>query len=145
MITTMITAARNFSSILTNKHGENHLISLLELGMIDSDDDEIETISHNVGALNSGKSYSFNFIAYPDDWKDCDELQATIYTETGIVVLSTVPSPKDDTKTETKTESDDISISDDIGIVSLSSSGGGCELGLGAFALSILLLKRKAR
>lgn len=131
--------------VITNKHGENHLISLLELGMIDSDDDEIETISHNVGVLNSGESYSFNFIAYPEDWKDCDELQATICTETGIVVLSTVPSPKDDADPETETESDDISISDDIGIVSLGSSGGGCEIGLGAFALSILLLKRKAR
>ena len=77
--------------VITNKHGENHLIYTLELGMIDSDDDEIETISHNVGILNTGESYSFSFIAYPQDWKDCDELQTTIHYEAGTVIISSLP------------------------------------------------------
>ena len=86
--------------VITNKHGENHLISTLELGMIDSDDDEIETISHNVGILNTGESYSFSFIAYPQDWKDCDELQAIIHTEAGIVTLSSLPDTSEKPITE---------------------------------------------
>ena len=126
--------------VITNKSSENHLISLLELVMIDSDDDDdgVETISWNVGVLNTGESYSFSFIAYPEDWKDCEELQAAIYTESEIVTLSAAPS---DINTQDETENDP-----EYG--SIRDSSGGCELGFNVsvlvFALSALLFKRKA-
>ena len=107
------------------------------------------------GVLNTGDSYSFSFTAYPDDWKKCSELQTAIYTESDTITLSTAPSgntypdenesnnesqnenSENGSETQPKTESYDLS--------RYLGSSGGCEIGLGAFALSILLLKRKSR
>ena len=124
---------------ITNRYVENQLILSITLSMIDSDDNEIDTISRNVGVLNTGETYSFTFAADPEDWKDCKELNAVLYTDDGTVTISALRSTTDDGEDESPNESPKAP----------GGSSGGCDSGFTLsgliLALSILIHKRKAR
>ena len=119
---------------ITSRYVENQLISPLVLSMIDSDDNEIDAFSRNIGVISTGETYTFTFAADPEGWKDCEELHAVLYTDDGTVKIYALRDRTDDGNNEAP--------------AALGSPSGGCDSGFTlsgiGLALSMLLMRRKA-
>lgn len=108
--------------VINNKAGRK-LLAILELNMLGSENEKVESLTHNIGVMNGGGNYSYKFLANPAKWKECDELEAVFHTDIGVIRMneSKSDSPGGDSRRLP------------------SSSGGGCDTGLSVLGLGIIL------
>ena len=121
--------------VISNK-GSHNILASLELNLIASDDKKVESFTHNIGIMKNGETHSYKFLALPAKWRNCKELQAIFYTDSGIISQSAEPS-------DSPAPSPDPDIPANI----LTGSSGGCDMGLSVLSLvlllPVLLIKRK--
>ncbi|MBQ3395131.1 MAG: hypothetical protein IJG55_02225, partial [Synergistaceae bacterium] len=107
--------------VITNKAGRK-LLAILELNMLGSENEKVESLTHNIGVMNGGGNYSYKFLANPTKWKECDELEAVFHTDIGVIRQTAA-------KSSSGGDSERLP----------GSSGGGCDTGLSVLGLGIIL------
>lgn len=108
--------------VITNKAGRK-LLAILELNMLGSENEKVESLTHNIGVMNGGGNHSYKFLANPAKWKECDELEAVFHTDIGVIRMNESKSDSPGGDSERLP----------------SSSGGGCDTGLSVLGLGIIL------
>ncbi len=93
----------------------------------------MQSLTHNIGLMNSGERHSYKFLVKPEDWDDCKDIEAVFYTDSGIIRESVSKSSEDESEDEPEDWSDE---DEPEGV---GSSSGGCDAGLSALGLEVIL------
>lgn len=117
------TKAFDAECVITN-NGGSMMLALLELNLLASGDETVQSLTHNVGLMNTSEKHSYKFLVKPENWKSCDELEAVFYTDSGILRKSASKSPEDEPEDQSR---------------GVGSSNGGCDAGLSALGLGLIL------
>lgn len=100
-------------------------ISLVELNLMGSNDEVLESFSRQVGVIEKGETFTFKFLVKPEVWRLGRALEAVFYTNNGVIRQRTAKGSGS------------------------SGSSGGCDAGSSVLGLGILLpallIRRKAR
>lgn len=112
------------SSLAANA-AEQAYISLVELNLIGSNNEVLESFSRQVGVIEKGETFTFKFLVKPEVWRLGRDLEVVFYTNNGVIRQKTANGSGS------------------------SGSSGGCDAGSSVLGLGILLpallIRRKAR